>query len=198
MMRPQGAETEVDRINQGEESGGQGRLREGPLRKLRKAELQLLEDLGLHEEEPLSLAKVVWGVEVLLLASVAMQILTMHLAGQLEHFSPLDALNALFTGQTLGHGKLEDEREDSLRNLHVMASIVGHVFFVPQLLMLVLVAEEKTSMVLQFIFMVIIFLVTATTHVLSNTIKAKKEETRNERCSCTHNTWGWFSVTVLL
>ena len=44
-----------------------------------------------------------------------------------------------------------------------MASVVGHVFFVPQLLMLVLVAEEKTSMVLQFIFMVIIFLVTATT-----------------------------------
>ena len=206
MTRPQGAETEVDHNNQGEESGCQGRLREGPLRKLRKAELQLLEDLGLHEEKPLSLAKVVWGVEVLLLASVAMQILTMHLAGQLEHFSPLDALNALFTGQTLGHGKLEDEREDSLRNLHVMASIVGHVFFVPQLLMLVLVAEEKTSMVLQFIFMVIISLVTATTHVLSHTIKAKREETCNERRSCTHNIWGWyffinniwFSVTVLL
>ena len=84
MMRPQGAETEVDDINQGEENGGQGRLREGPLRKLRKAELQLLEDLGLHEEEPLSLAKVVWGVEVLLLASAAMQILTMHLVGQLQ------------------------------------------------------------------------------------------------------------------
>ena len=87
-----------------------------------------------------------------------------------------------------------------------MASVVGHVFFVPQLLMLVLVAEEKTSMVLQFIFMVIIFLVTATTHVLSDTIKAKREETCSERGSCTHNIWGWyflinniwFSVTVLL
>ena len=55
MRRPQGAVTEVDHINQGEENGGQGRLREGPLRKLRKAELQLLEDLGLHEEKPLSL-----------------------------------------------------------------------------------------------------------------------------------------------
>ena len=92
-------------------------------------------------------------------------------------------MNALFTGQTLGHGNLEGEREDSLRNLHVMAIVVGHLFFVPQLLMLVLVAEEKSSMVLQFTFMVIIFLVTATTHVLSNTIKAKREETCNERRS---------------
>ena len=84
MTRPQGAETEVDHNNQGEESGCQGRLREGPLRKLRKAELQLLEDLGLHEEKPLSLAKVVWGVEVLLLASAAIQILTRHPVGQLQ------------------------------------------------------------------------------------------------------------------
>merc|ERR1719193_1311060 len=84
--------------------------------------------------------------------------------------------------------------------------MVGHVVLVPQLLMLVLVAEEKTSMVLQFIFMVIIFLVTATTHVLSDTIKAKREETCSERGSCTHNSWGWyffinniwFSVTVLI
>ena len=64
-----------------------------------------------------------------------------------------------------------------------MAIVVGHLFFVPQLLMLVLVAEEKSSIVLQFTFMVIIFLVTATTHVLSNTIKAKREETFNERRS---------------
>ena len=64
-----------------------------------------------------------------------------------------------------------------------MAIVVGHLFFVPQLLMLVLVAEEKSSMVLQFTFMVIIFLVTATTHVLSNTIKAKREGTFNERRS---------------
>ena len=62
MTRPQCAVTEVDHTNQGEESGGQGRLREGPLRKLRKAELQLLEDLGLHEEKPLSLFKVAHAI----------------------------------------------------------------------------------------------------------------------------------------
>ena len=72
---------------------------EGPLRKLRRAELQLLEDLGLHEQKPLSYTKVVWGVEVLLLASTAMLLLTMHLAGQLDDFFPLDALEALFSSR---------------------------------------------------------------------------------------------------
>ena len=95
-----------------------GRSFEGPLRKLKKAELQVLEDLGLHEEEPWSCAKVVLGVEVLLLASAAMLILTMHLAGELVKFSSsLGALRAFFTSH------LEDHM-DSLRNLHVVASMV--------------------------------------------------------------------------
>ena len=42
MMQPKVAVKEGGHINQVEESGGQERLREGPLRKLRKAELQLL------------------------------------------------------------------------------------------------------------------------------------------------------------
>ena len=62
MMHPQVAVKEGGHTNQVEESGGQGRLREGPLRKLRKAELQLLEDLGLHEEKPLSLFKIAHAI----------------------------------------------------------------------------------------------------------------------------------------
>ena len=52
MMHPQVAVKEGGHTNQVEESGGQGRLREGPLRKLGKAELQLLEDLGLLTLSP--------------------------------------------------------------------------------------------------------------------------------------------------
>ena len=62
MMHPQVTVKEGGHTNQAEESGGQGRLREGPLRKLGKAELQLLEDLGLHEEKPLSLFKVAHAI----------------------------------------------------------------------------------------------------------------------------------------
>ena len=62
MMHPQVAVKEGGHTNQVEESGGQGRLREGPPRNLRKAELQLLEDLGLHEEKPLSLFKVAHAI----------------------------------------------------------------------------------------------------------------------------------------
>ena len=62
MMHPQVAVKEGGHTNQVEESGGQGRLREGLLRKLRKAELQLLEDLGLHEEKPLSLFKIAHAI----------------------------------------------------------------------------------------------------------------------------------------
>ena len=62
MMQPQVAVKEGGHTNHVEEIGGQGRLREGPLRKLRKAELQLLEDLGLHEEKPLSLFKVTHAI----------------------------------------------------------------------------------------------------------------------------------------
>merc|ERR1719234_953660 len=83
-----------------ENETGPHQLEEGPLRKLRRAELQLLEDLGLHEQEPLSFTKVVWGVEILLLASIAMLFLTMHLAGELDEFSPLDALESLFNPQS--------------------------------------------------------------------------------------------------
>ena len=194
------------------------RLEEGPLRKLRKAELQLLEDLGLHEEEPLSFTKVVWGVEVLLLASAAMLFITMHLAGELDQFSPLDALQALFSprgSKDLGHLKDLERRNEmevhvqnkvSLRNLHVMASMVGHVVLVPQLVMLVLVAKEKTSMVLQFILTVVILLVTSLTQAVQKTITGGMEETCLERRTCAHNSWGWyffvnnmwFSATVLI
>jgi len=188
------------------------RLEEGPLRKLRRAELQLLEDLGLHEQEPLSFTKVVWGLEILLLASTAMLFLTMHLAGEFDQFSPLDALETLFNPQS--HGNLEDrnememqiQNEHSLRNFHVMASMVGHVVLVPQLVMLVLVAKEKTSMVLQFILTVVILLVTSLTQAVQKTISAGKEETCLERRTCAHNSWGWyffinniwFSATVLI
>ena len=185
------------------------RLEEGPLRKLRRAELQLLEDLGLHEQEPMSYTKVVWGVEVLLLASAAMLFLTMHLAGELDQFSPLDALQALFTSQ--GNPKdremeVDLRNEHSLRNFHVMASMVGHVVLVPQLVILVLVAEEKTSMVLQLILTVVILLTTGVTQAVQKTITAGKEETCRERRTCAHNSWGWyffinniwFSATVLI
>jgi len=190
------------------------RLEEGPLRKLRKDELQLLEDLGLHEEEPLSFTKVVWGVEVLLLASAAMLFLTMHLAGELDQFSPLDALEALFNPEGSKDLDLEDGNEMdvqvqnkfSLRNLHVMASMVGHVVLVPQLVMLVLVAKEKTSMVLQFILTVVILVVTSLTQAVQKTITNGMEETCLERRTCAHNSWGWyffinniwFSATVLI
>ena len=188
------------------------RIEEGPLRKLRKAELQLLEDLGLFEQEPLSYTKVVWGVEVLLLASAAMLFLTMHLAGELKQFSPLDALQALFNpkgGDSKDRIEIEEMNtlnEASLRNFHVMASMVGHVVLVPQLVMLVLVAEEKTSMVLQFILTVVILLTTGVTQAVQKTITAGKEETCLERRTCAHNSWGWyffinniwFSATVLI
>ena len=189
------------------------RIEEGPLRKLRKAELQLLEDLGLFEQEPLSYTKVVWGVEVLLLASAAMLFLTMHLAGELKQFSPLDALQALFNpkggdskDRTIEIEEMSTLNEASLRNFHVMASMVGHVVLVPQLVMLVLVAEEKTSMVLQFILTVVILLTTGVTQAVQKTITAGKEETCLERRTCAHNSWGWyffinniwFSATVLI
>jgi len=186
-------------------------LEEGPLRKLRKAELQLLADLGLHEQEHLSYTKVVLGVEVLLLASAAMLFLTMHLAGELDQFSPLDALQALFSSQGTSEDRTIEMEVDlrnvhSLRNFHVMASMVGHVVLVPQLVMLVLVSEEKTSMVLQFILTVVILLTTAVTQALQKTITTHKEETCLERRTCAHNSWGWyffinniwFSATVLI
>jgi len=184
------------------------------LRKLRKDELQLLEDLGLHEEEPLSFTKVVWGVEVLLLASAAMLFLTMHLAGELDQFSPLDALDTLFNPEGSKDLDLEDRNEMdvhiqnkvSLRNFHVMASMVGHVVLVPQLVMLVLMAKEKTSMVLQFILTVVILVVTSFTQAVQKTITNGMEETCLERRTCAHNSWGWyffvnnmwFSITVLI
>ena len=180
------------------------------MRKLRKAELQLLEDLGLHEQKPLSYTKVVWGVEVLLLASTAMLFLTMHLAGELHEFSPLDALEALFT-HSQGNSKdraleVDLRNENSLRNFHVMASMVGHVVLVPQLVMLVLVAEEKTSMVLQFILTVVILLATGVTQAVQKSITDAKEETCLERRTCAHNSCDWyffinnigFIVTVLI
>ena len=187
-------------------------LEEGPLRKLRRAELQLLEDLGLHEQKPLSYTKVVLGVEFLLLASTAMLFTTMHLAGELHHFSPLEALQELFTGGLLSDNnnnnnkEMKVEYESSLVNIHVMASMVGHVVMVPQLLMLVLVAEEKTTMVLQFILTVVILVMTAVTQGVQKTITAGKEETCLQRRTCAHNSWGWyffinnvwFAVTVLI
>ena len=184
-------------------------LEEGPLRKLRRAELQLLEDLGLHEQEPLSYTKVVLGVEVLLLASTAMLFTTMHLAGQLHDFSPLEAFKELFRqGTLLENNKMEvvSNHETSLVNIHVMASMVGHVVMVPQLLMLVLVAEEKTTLVLQFILTVVILVTTAVTQGVQKTITAGKEETCLQRRTCAHNSWGWyffinnvwFAATVLV
>jgi len=137
---------------------------------------------------------VVLGVEVLLLASAAMLFLTMHLAGELDQFSPLDALQALFSYQGTSEDRTIETEVDlhSLRNFHVMASMVGHVVLVPQLVMLVLVSEEKTSMVLQFILTVVILLTTGVTQALQKTITTHKEETCLERRTCAHNSWGWY------
>jgi len=160
---------------------------------------------------PLSFTKVVWGVEILLLASTAMLFLAMHLAGELDQFSPLDALESLFDPQSQGNQEDRDvevkiQNEDSLRNFHVMVSMVGHVVLVPQLVMLVLVGQEKTTMVLQFVLTVVILLVTSLTQAVQKTISADQEETCLERRTCAHNSWGWyffinniwFSATVLI
>merc|ERR1719239_1712355 len=118
----------------------------------------------------------------------------MHLAGELDQFSPLDALQVLFSYQGTSEDRTIETEVDlhSLRNFHVKASMVGHVVLVPQLVMLVLVSKEKTSMVLQFILTVVILLTTGVTQALQKTITTHKEETCLERRTCAHNSWGWY------
>ena len=83
---------------------------------------------------------------------------------------------------------------------------MGHVFLVPQLVMLVLAQEEETSMYLQSILAVVILFGTAITQAVQQTIRAGKEGSCSERRTCAHNNWGvyffvnnvYFSAIVVI
>ena len=92
-------------------------------------------------------------------------------------------------------------------NFHVITGM-GYVVIVPQLVMLVLVAEEKTSMMMQFILTVVILVMTGVTQTVQTiqNLHSQREDTCLQRRTCAHHSWGWyffvnnvwFSVTVLI
>ena len=122
---------------------GQKALKVGPSRDVLLAEEELLEKLGLREEPTVSSWKLVLMVELLLLAGIITRLVSMSLNGQLDNLT-----NITFGKDGIG---MKENDMDSLTNVHIITSMIGHVFVVPQLVMLVLVAKESVTVVIQFV-----------------------------------------------
>ena len=168
-------------------------LEYGPTRKLLLAEMSLLETLGLEEQQPVSSTRSVLVVELLLLSGVVSRLLAMHLAGQLQDFTLAGTLTALFSDSN----KLEMIGKENIKTFHIVSSVLGHVLLVPQLCMLVLVAPEKVTVVLQLVLVILLTVFTALTQGIHAMLQS--DVSCQVRGTCMHRSWGWvLFINILL
>ena len=136
-------------------------------------------------------------VEALLAAGMATRVFTLYLEGQFSNFSFSRAFDHWFHAGKEDDIHTERDREE-IKTLHILTATVVHVFLLPQLYMLVLVGREKTTIVFQFIFVLLLILYTGVTQghglhsILQHTQPCDKEGT------CVHKSWSWFLFTNLL
>ena len=168
----------------------------GPTRKMLDAEVALLDSLGLQEEK-MSYFWPVILVEALLAAGMVTRLLTLHLEGQFSNFSFSEAFGHWFHGARQDDLHIESDREQ-IKTVHILTATVVHVFLLPQLYMLVLVGREKTTIVFQFIFVLLLIIYTGVTqgHDLHSILQHK--ESCGEEGTCAHRSWSWFLFTNLL
>jgi hypothetical protein len=165
-----------------EEASGSGvgpRLRAGPTRRLLLAERALLEELGLQEvQQPVRWGPAFISVELLLIAGLAIGVLAMYDAGRLDGFNISEFFDT-------------DHKE---RMYHMLRSMMSVVLPLPQLYMLVMIAKEEATVVLQALLVLIVFGLTLTTHLMRLVAKDAEHE---EQTDAMHNTAHLFCGSML-
>lgn len=175
-------------------------LEPGPTRKLRLAEMALLERLGLGEAPAYSSTWAVVAAEALLVLTTSLTFLSLYLAGDLQDFSPLAAADLVVNRPPEGYSA---EDMATLKVMHMTGSVVGDVLLLPQLFVLVIAVDERAGMVWQLLCVATLFTLTLLTQSVQKIIMnhAKSCHQDNYRGGGDHEAWGWwlfFNISWLL